>query len=92
MQPNATQVSLLHLLLDTLAFKNDIQFWKNLETMDGLSGRAETGSRVLQVIVLAYVRVHCVFWLLLLLLLLILPLPLALLIIIICFCFCFFPN
>ena len=50
------QVSLLHLLFDTLAFKNDIQFWKNLERMDGLSGRAQTGSLVLQVVVLAYLH------------------------------------
>ena len=49
-------VSLLHMLFDTLAFKNDIQFWQNLEKMDGLSGRAQTGSLVCQVVILAYLH------------------------------------
>ena len=49
-------VSLLHLLFDSLAFKNDIQFWRNLDNMEGLSGRAQTGSLVLQIVVLAYLH------------------------------------
>jgi len=44
------------MLFDTLAFKNDIQFWKNLDKMEGLSGRAQTGSLVFQVIILAYLH------------------------------------
>jgi hypothetical protein len=49
-------VSLLHFLFDTLAFKSDIQFWNNLEKMDGLSGRAQTGSLAIQIVILAYLH------------------------------------
>jgi hypothetical protein len=33
-------VAALHLLLDVLAFKNDISFWRNRKTMVGLSTRS----------------------------------------------------
>lgn len=32
-------VSLLHTVFDLLAFKNDIGFWKNNKSMEGLSAR-----------------------------------------------------
>lgn len=33
-------VSLLHTVFDMLAFKNDIGFWKNNKSMEGLSARS----------------------------------------------------
>jgi hypothetical protein len=32
-------VSMLHTVFDVLAFKNDIGFWKNNKSMEGLSAR-----------------------------------------------------
>ena len=32
-------VSLLHTVFDMLAFRNDIGFWKNNKSMEGLSAR-----------------------------------------------------
>ena len=33
-------VSLLHSVFDVLAFKNDIGFWRNKKSMEGLSARS----------------------------------------------------
>ena len=30
-------VSMLHMLFDSLAFKNDVQFWRQRKSMEGLS-------------------------------------------------------
>jgi hypothetical protein len=49
-------VSLLHLLFDALAFQSDIQFWKSLKTMKGLSARAVTSSLICQIVVLAFLH------------------------------------
>lgn len=45
---------MLHLLFSLLAFKNDIQFWKNNESMRGLSARSMGVSFVCQVITALY--------------------------------------
>jgi hypothetical protein len=49
-------VSLLHTLFDVLAFKSDIQFWRKLKTLRGLSARAVVNSLVCQVVVVAYLH------------------------------------
>ena len=49
-------VSLLHTLFDVLAFKSDIQFWRELKTLRGLSTRAVVTSLVCQVVVVAYLH------------------------------------
>jgi uncharacterized membrane protein len=56
-------VSLFHSLFDCLAFKNDIQFWRQRKSMEGLSLRGIIVSLVCQVIIFLYlldrVRHHC---------------------------------
>ncbi|XP_066288715.1 lipid scramblase CLPTM1L-like [Branchiostoma lanceolatum] len=47
-------VSMLHLLFDFLAFKNDISFWRNKDTMEGLSTRAVVWRCVSQIIIFLY--------------------------------------
>ncbi|XP_065185232.1 putative lipid scramblase CLPTM1 [Sycon ciliatum] len=48
-------VSLLHTVFEFLAFKNDIQFWRNRKSLEGLSVRTIFMSVVQSVIVLLYV-------------------------------------
>lgn len=47
-------VSLLHTVFDCLAFKNDVQFWKNRKSMEGLSLKAILISLACQVIIFLY--------------------------------------
>ncbi|KAL6752322.1 transmembrane protein [Haematococcus lacustris] len=47
-------VSLLHTVFDMLAFKNDIGFWKNNKSMEGLSARSVIINAVCQLIILLY--------------------------------------
>ncbi|GIL55662.1 hypothetical protein Vafri_11205 [Volvox africanus] len=47
-------VSLLHTVFDLLAFKNDIGFWKNNKSMEGLSARTVMINAFCQVIILLY--------------------------------------
>ncbi|EDQ85960.1 uncharacterized protein MONBRDRAFT_28710 [Monosiga brevicollis MX1] len=47
-------VSLLHTIFDCLAFKNDIQFWQQRKSMEGLSLRAILISLATQVIIFLY--------------------------------------
>lgn len=47
-------VTLLHSVFDMLAFKNDISFWRNRRSMQGLSLRAIVLSVVCQAIILLY--------------------------------------
>ena len=49
-------VSLLHTLFDVLAFKSDIQFWRKLKTLRGLSTRAVVTSLVCHAFVVAYLH------------------------------------
>ncbi|EFJ43770.1 hypothetical protein VOLCADRAFT_106719 [Volvox carteri f. nagariensis] len=47
-------VSLLHTVFDLLAFKNDIGFWKNNKSMEGLSARTVLINAFCQVVILLY--------------------------------------
>jgi len=49
-------VSLLHTLFDALAFKSDIQFWRELKTLRGLSTRGVVTSFICQIVVVAYLH------------------------------------
>lgn len=49
-----TVVSLLHTIFDFLAFKNDISFWKNRKSMEGLSSRSVVVNAVCQVVIFMY--------------------------------------
>ncbi|CAK0901057.1 unnamed protein product [Prorocentrum cordatum] len=45
---------LLHIVFQTLAFKNDIQFWRKNESMEGLSARTEIVSFVCRLVMTLY--------------------------------------
>ena len=47
-------VSLLHTVFDILAFKNDISYWKNKKSMEGMSVRSIFMNSVAQVIIFLY--------------------------------------
>ncbi|XP_067929724.1 lipid scramblase CLPTM1L-like [Watersipora subatra] len=47
-------VSALHILFDTLAFKNDISYWRNRKTMVGLSSKAVVWRCISSIIILLY--------------------------------------
>ncbi|KAG2483364.1 hypothetical protein HYH03_017763 [Edaphochlamys debaryana] len=47
-------VSMLHTVFDLLAFKNDIGFWKNNKSMEGLSARTVLINAFCQVVILLY--------------------------------------
>lgn len=47
-------VSLLHTVFDMLAFKNDIGFWKNNKSMEGLSARSVLINAGCQLVILLY--------------------------------------
>jgi Cleft lip and palate transmembrane protein 1 (CLPTM1) len=47
-------VSLLHSVFDMLAFKNDIGFWKNNKSMEGLSARSVMINAFCQVVIFFY--------------------------------------
>ncbi|KAG1679660.1 hypothetical protein FOA52_006177 [Chlamydomonas sp. UWO 241] len=47
-------VSMLHTVFDMLAFKNDIGFWKDNKSMEGLSARSVIINAVCQLIILCY--------------------------------------
>ncbi|GFR48649.1 hypothetical protein Agub_g10603 [Astrephomene gubernaculifera] len=47
-------VSMLHTVFDMLAFKNDIGFWKNNKSMEGLSARTVAINAFCQVVILLY--------------------------------------
>ncbi|KAF5833872.1 transmembrane protein [Dunaliella salina] len=47
-------VSLLHTVFDMLAFKNDIGFWKNNKSMEGLSARSVLINAFCQLVILLY--------------------------------------
>ncbi|GMR34254.1 hypothetical protein PMAYCL1PPCAC_04449 [Pristionchus mayeri] len=51
-------VSALHLCFDFLAFKNDISFWKNKETMEGLSSKTLIWRAISSTIVFFYLMEH----------------------------------
>ena len=47
-------VSLLHVVLDLLAFKNDVSFWSQLESTKGISVRSIAVSSVMEFVVMLY--------------------------------------
>jgi hypothetical protein len=47
-------VSIMHMIFDTLAFKNDISFWRNKKSMEGLSLQSVVMSAVSQSVVFLY--------------------------------------
>ena len=46
--------SVLHLLFEFLAFKSDVDFWKNNKSLRGLSARSVVVDLISQIVVLAY--------------------------------------
>ncbi|KAI9193337.1 cleft lip and palate transmembrane protein 1-domain-containing protein [Polychytrium aggregatum] len=59
-------VSLLHSLFDFLAFKNDIDFWRNRKDMEGLSFRTIVLNVVQQFIIFLYLLDNETSWMILL--------------------------
>lgn len=47
-------MSLLHTVFDMLAFKNDIGFWKNNKSMEGLSARSIVINAFCQLVITLY--------------------------------------
>eukprot|EP00802_Teleaulax_amphioxeia_P008452 Tamp_08461.p1 GENE.Tamp_08461~~Tamp_08461.p1 ORF type:complete len:574 (+),score=144.21 Tamp_08461:24-1724(+) len=47
-------VSVLHLVIDILAFKNDISFWRKLKSTKGISVRSIAVNSVMELVVLLY--------------------------------------
>lgn len=58
-------VSLLHMIFDFLAFKNDISFWKNNKSMEGLSVRTVFLNTFCQVIIFLYLLDNETSWMIL---------------------------
>ena len=58
-------VSMLHMVFDFLAFKNDIQFWKGNKSLEGLSVQTMVLNAACQVIVLLYLFDNDTSWLVL---------------------------
>eukprot|EP00002_Diphylleia_rotans_P034863 TRINITY_DN7532_c0_g1_i2.p1 TRINITY_DN7532_c0_g1~~TRINITY_DN7532_c0_g1_i2.p1 ORF type:complete len:531 (-),score=128.18 TRINITY_DN7532_c0_g1_i2:107-1699(-) len=58
-------VSLLHSVFDFLAFKNDIQFWKNQKSMEGLSVRTVILNSACQLVIFLYLLDNETSWVIL---------------------------
>ncbi|KAL8159138.1 hypothetical protein V2J09_000675 [Rumex salicifolius] len=58
-------VSLFHSVFDFLAFKNDIQFWKKNQSMEGLSAKSVVVSFISQLIVFLYLFDNDTSWMIL---------------------------
>ena len=56
-------ISALHLLFDVLAFKNDVSFWSNVDTMEGLSSRSLILNEVMEFVILLYLFEEDASWL-----------------------------
>jgi hypothetical protein len=61
-----TIVSVLHMVFEALAFKNDVAFWRSRKSMQGLSLRSIAVNVVFQGIVLAYLWDNDTAWMILL--------------------------
>jgi hypothetical protein len=59
-------VSILHMVFDFLAFKNDIAFWKNRKSMEGLSVRTLFLNAFSQVVIFLYLLDNDTSWMILL--------------------------
>jgi len=51
-------ISFLHTILDVLAFKNEIQFWRNRKSLEGLSVRTIYINLISSVIIMLYILDH----------------------------------
>jgi len=60
-----TFVSVLHTVFDFLAFKNDVQFWRNKKSMEGLSSRSVLVNAVCQWIIFLYLCDNETSWMIL---------------------------
>lgn len=58
-------VSLLHTVFDFLAFKNDVVFWKNRKSMEGLSGQSVVFNAACQLIIFLYLCDNETSWMIL---------------------------
>jgi len=58
-------VSILHMVFDTLAFKNDIEFWRNNRSMEGLSTRKIITDSIVSVIIFLYLLDNDTSWMIL---------------------------
>jgi len=58
-------VTLLHTVFDFLAFKNDISFWKNKKSLEGLSVRTMVLNTIFQVIIFLYLMDNETSWVIL---------------------------
>lgn len=58
-------VSVLHMVFDTLAFKNDIQFWRKKKSMVGMSSRTIGVNCFVQLVVLLYLFDNDTSWMIL---------------------------
>ena len=58
-------VSLLHMVFDFLAFKNDVAFWRQTKNTAGLSGRAVLLNLACQVVVFLYLLDNDTAWMIL---------------------------
>jgi hypothetical protein len=56
-------ISLLHVVFDMLAFKNDISFWRNRKGFDGVSLRTLCLSCVFQLVIILYLADNDTVWL-----------------------------
>jgi len=56
-------VTLLHSVFDFLAFKNDIQFWKNKKNLEGMSVRTMLLNFICQIIIFLYLFDNDASWL-----------------------------
>ena len=59
-------VSLLHTVFDMLAFKNDIGFWRQNKSMEGLSARTVVFNAACQAIIFLYLLDNDTSWMVLL--------------------------
>ncbi|ETO20748.1 hypothetical protein RFI_16469, partial [Reticulomyxa filosa] len=55
-------ITLLHSIFDFLAFKNDIQFWKNTQSMEGLSVRSVFVNAFSHVVIFLYLLENNTSW------------------------------
>ncbi|RYE82131.1 MAG: hypothetical protein EOO65_05900 [Methanosarcinales archaeon] len=58
-------VSTLHMVFDTLAFKNDISFWRNTKTLEGLSVRSIAVGVFVQTVIVLYLFDNDTSWMVL---------------------------
>ena len=59
-------VSLLHSLFDVLAFKNDVSFWRNQKSLEGISLRTTMLNAFFQLVILLYLVDNDTSWMILL--------------------------